>query len=77
MGSSSLCSISQIDEILDQKKRRQGIQMDESIKSVREILEFSKMVLKNLPSYIKIYSVLIAFLNPSCGLRDRESELSF
>ena len=51
--------------------------MEKLIKSVLYILEFSKMVVTNLPSNIKIYLVLKAFLNPSSGLRDTESELSF
>ena len=51
--------------------------MDKSIKNVLQILEFSKIVVTNLPSNIKIYLVLKAFLNLSSRLRDTKSELSY
>ena len=53
------------------------VKLDKSINSVLYILEFIKMVETNLPSNMKIYLVLKAFLNPPSGLGDTESELSF
>ena len=75
MGSSSLCFIFQIDAICHQEGK--CVKLDKSIKSVLYILEFSKMVLTNLPSNIKIYSVLKAFLNPSSVFSFNSSVLIF
>ena len=75
MGSSSLCSISQVDKICYQEGK--CVNMDKSIKIVLYILEFSKMVVTNLPSNTKICLVLKAFWNLPGSLQDLESEHSF
>ena len=51
--------------------------MDNSIKSVLKISGYSKMIVTNLPSNIKIYSVLKAFLNPSSVFSFNSSVLIF
>ena len=75
IGSSSLCSIYHIDAICYLEGK--CVKLDKLIKSKLCILEFSQVVETNLPSNLKIYLVFKAFSNPSSGLRDTKSELSF
>ena len=51
--------------------------MDKLNKIVLYFVEFNEMLLTKISPNMKIYSVLKAFLNPSSGLRNTESELSF
>ena len=49
----------------------------DKLNKVVQIVEFNEMLLTKVSPNMKIYLVLKAFLNPSSGLQDTESELSF